>query len=1500
MVFSNDVDICVTCVADKPPKLPLREELVSLGVEVVYKAAGVGVDAVRREAKRHVREYREQIQKTNSGPQHSPENHETPEQEIQQRMRQRMVEREIYKNKSSLTYEAYSRQLNRQNSSNSDSLDSLNSVPKIHSYSNVPVCGNGTQMRVATEERDGAGSPLTEQQDWRVKENSQQEVEDVCLAPALYPSKNDVLSNEPPNAAQTAATSPTLSHTTFGTTYDDVVAPLNDDDSVGSTFGKEDGKVLVSGTGTRWWYQQDDFPKPVATQETRTDEADMRGSPTLKSNLDSEERHEVPLSSTTSEPCEHRGTMGSSCCCGADNELRGQTGVVSAEDPFTENAGRIPVLQEASSTPAPAADANGSWLLCGFAEICGGLSQVQKGESANSKTFENATVNSDGTDIISNRRMDVDAVVSDRSCITDDRDISQFPTDEAHDVDKPDTDLGSSYSSGSSAEWALRSKGVEEASPTPSDLSRIISMPGLSSSTVPNERDETNVIEERRSMRRLSTSLSHAVVSIADIQKQLRELPALARVITTYDGRLALHAACDRNLPDRFSDRSVTLIKKTLDMLINDIVDWRSVVGAVMAFNEEACKNVDRKGDLPVHIAARRLIEWEGQWRTRFASISAIDEDDADKIEVMYREMSQCVELLLDPILSSKELCQEQGSVGRILPLHIACIFTLSSEKAKALLCTYPRAARVTCILSELLTLIEDNAFPIELLERERTLGTPVKSRPRRSDLESDEPIFSDLLLAFHPNVQPFCSDPMRLARIEYMVKISARHMRKSRKIGDPAAIDSAVMSAWVWLCTSGGEGETRSYAMNVAKIVNNLEVEEVELLAYMETESGTILSIASNECASIVKSRLSMDSVVSKVLKANDAAAPCKVSAQPSSSPPTSTLIVQTNKQSARKSEQQPNTTIFGSMLKMVFNVRENLHPSSFIILPYKLVIGANGSLTLEDPAAAPMALKFAKYLLEMTHPTFLAHQLEKKAIQHAAYKVPAHQMEQWTLSEEKHRNIQREFIDVYRAGPGYLYLLDEKDSTPIMKGEKGEKYYPIRIEDPVETVRRVLSLMLMGMVHMRGRKSLSTLANTIVESGLSAPDAWVATAETILEILSLEMDEHDTVLSEAMSCRDDLERFVHAARSNSIQRRSCTTEDGYEWVVELTLLKIILERSDIRRSFAGLAPISMPTGALVWTKSKIEVAPHTKQCSCSFDDDSHAETASSLSDDLQNILENSCPSKNACLPLETIDGPVSVGGAEMRETSCPKVPPLSTSVCAYESLQSLGSVESDALEKSDSNESCSTEDMQSEGARNTLVLSDTRELDLLLQDSHAHATLSRPASNISDTRSWPSSDDSKGSRQTVGSSECAAKQGSRNWRYQLEKQENQLEHIRDKLAELDVTDDDQLSLRGEALIDDLLQHLDMYDLTAATACYGVGEMDELDINDKQDATKMLLTRLCILEERLLSREIDLEHIKLELHNFELEAVIRSKQWHFHEIESDSDKTHEKLNGHV
>lgn len=68
MTNPHNVDICVTCVSEKPPQLPLREELPSLGIEVVYNAQGVGAKASRKEQRKKLKEYRKEKEQKKKNP----------------------------------------------------------------------------------------------------------------------------------------------------------------------------------------------------------------------------------------------------------------------------------------------------------------------------------------------------------------------------------------------------------------------------------------------------------------------------------------------------------------------------------------------------------------------------------------------------------------------------------------------------------------------------------------------------------------------------------------------------------------------------------------------------------------------------------------------------------------------------------------------------------------------------------------------------------------------------------------------------------------------------------------------------------------------------------------------------------------------------------------------------------------------------------------------------------------------------------------------------------------------------------------------------------------------------------------------------------------------------------------------------------------------------------------------------------------------------------------
>ena len=54
-LFDN-VDLCLTCVSPKPPILPLREELTSLGIELIYNAKGVGKQTAFKEYEKQIQD----------------------------------------------------------------------------------------------------------------------------------------------------------------------------------------------------------------------------------------------------------------------------------------------------------------------------------------------------------------------------------------------------------------------------------------------------------------------------------------------------------------------------------------------------------------------------------------------------------------------------------------------------------------------------------------------------------------------------------------------------------------------------------------------------------------------------------------------------------------------------------------------------------------------------------------------------------------------------------------------------------------------------------------------------------------------------------------------------------------------------------------------------------------------------------------------------------------------------------------------------------------------------------------------------------------------------------------------------------------------------------------------------------------------------------------------------------------------------------------------------
>ena len=177
MVFSRDVDVCVTCITSKPPELPLREEFLSLGVEVIYKADGLGAQAGRDGARQKVKEYREHVMKKSQQSLGPRDASKSLDEERKQRIMQRTIERVIFQRRSSISYNAYAQRLTRQDSTESDSLCSMDAA---HGFcTNLTTSESPNDRHVigspdGPDGRDGEVSPVADDEATRHSEDYQQ------------------------------------------------------------------------------------------------------------------------------------------------------------------------------------------------------------------------------------------------------------------------------------------------------------------------------------------------------------------------------------------------------------------------------------------------------------------------------------------------------------------------------------------------------------------------------------------------------------------------------------------------------------------------------------------------------------------------------------------------------------------------------------------------------------------------------------------------------------------------------------------------------------------------------------------------------------------------------------------------------------------------------------------------------------------------------------------------------------------------------------------------------------------------------------------------------------------------------------------------------------------------------------------------------------------------------------------------------------------------------
>jgi hypothetical protein len=567
----------------------------------------------------------------------------------------------------------------------------------------------------------------------------------------------------------------------------------------------------------------------------------------------------------------------------------------------------------------------------------------------------------------------------------------------------------------------------------------------------------------------------------------------------------------------------------------------------------------DKNFDLPVHLIARRLMEWEATWYEIVYQKAAKERNasgaTASAITQLYQTMSTTIEKLLLPLVELSDtttlLCQATGSMGTILPLHIASIFTVSVRCLRLILEAYPDAATIPCDLGILHTFIPDECLPLELHDNLSTdspkweielSGAPMSAD---SDVPGEDGIRrSDLLFAYNP-IEPHRLEKPRIRRLESRITYDALTVfGKAEK-----SLDRAHQRLWVWMC-SFREADTGrpTYVNCVKRIISSLPIQSIRYLVSVTNDSGVpLMDIASTECLKVIQMRLEQLYEVETPVE---------------------------RKLSSEASVSTYEKELIGQLCRLVFNVPDAPFPTSFIILPYMLSREEDGSLRLASPESANVAFQFAECLLNLTDPRSILFILDAKSKQHYGQRIyDANSASDFHVHEGERVDSYAESLrSLYESGDAFLYLVDE--STGLPRIDSSNSIYPIVLNTPATLVQKLLPLMMMSMVQMRGEKAIPKLATVILDDNVSTiPPSWATAADLLINYLTTP-DVYNAELRDAT----DALRLFQTNCSNCFRTNDTPMNGISEWNAELSILKMIIEINDPDRTYAGLTVLEVP----------------------------------------------------------------------------------------------------------------------------------------------------------------------------------------------------------------------------------------------------------------------------------------------------------------------------------
>ena len=664
-----------------------------------------------------------------------------------------------------------------------------------------------------------------------------------------------------------------------------------------------------------------------------------------------------------------------------------------------------------------------------------------------------------------------------------------------------------------------------------------------------------------------------------DFEETIQQNPSIAMDRLPEVDTFALHIASSRSFPKRFGKHQTCSVKD----LIKDLSYHQKLIKALLKANPETCQRTDVNGDLPVHILARHLMEWEAQWYQKVYDTARNDEDEKDKsvgITTLYKNMAECIDILLQPITRDDSLCLQSGSVGRLLPLHIAAIFTVPYNTLRSLLETFPNAASTKCDLNEIRTFIPNDSTPLELHDRLST-DFPKWEMQRINPKQGEEitqdmldKVYntengmrrSDLMFAFSPKILPYRKEAYRIRRLEQMIQ----NEMKAQDGSDNYFLSPPAEKFWIWLCQFRNQDDsTDHYASSVAKVIDFLPFHAVRYLASINNEEGyPVIDRAMPLCA---------DLIIHRMKKISETEIPIPVrSLSTENNPKVQSLrLRQFDEDTANRFSLQGKGFI-GPLCRAIFNIKETAFPTSFVLLPYKLVKDQDGNLSLESSKAAKSAMEFANYLSHFTLPENIINVIDQKIeVVHGRNIVDPTTKREYLETQQKRKNYFNEFLKLYVNEPAYFYFIDDYTGIPIVSENNG--IYPLVIRDAAEVVQKVFPLMLSGMILMRGEKSIGILTNVLLNDRIKvALPHWIAAAKDLIGYLFSPCSCSKVNISSVLGLvpfREDLLNFIRREMTdNGISETFYNSGLSSEWVVEVSLIKMIIEMHDKKHSYCGL----------------------------------------------------------------------------------------------------------------------------------------------------------------------------------------------------------------------------------------------------------------------------------------------------------------------------------------